>query len=980
MKKVRHFSFFLTLLFLLTYKVPFSLAAQCGINIDPANPGGFPTPQSVAGAGWVRMEFKECTTSNDPANPNLKQTLDAYRSLLEGYKSVGLKTLLIIDYDSYPSGATNISGFAERAGLIAEQLGSVVDAYEIWNEPDIEQGRNLSPSQYAALLSAAAGRIGSGATIISAGLASGNPGYLSSVVSSMGSSWGLIDGVGIHPYGANPGPDGSSCDIGNSGDLLNFLGLMAQAGGGKPLWITEIGLMTEDLNLQARYLECFYQRANAAGVANITWFAWSDAMVNGWGLMNSNMSAKPAANRFNAMCNASLPANGSNQAAITLSGGSCGGGPVSPAPSDLACGPIQQAGSGGFNLFGSLLSFFSQIQLPNLNLFARYAQVLDTMQEMDNLNETAYNRVKGMANKDAAEPMTYVTIAQPHTWYLRFFPLPINFLLPQDLKQDAKSVGSWIPDYTISDVSPTGKPADTIRGYYNGLQAYDPEFDIMLRKYRDNPDPNKASSPVLFDIYKKSGVASKLYPPQAFSINAGGFKGTKDAWRDETMGAVFNYLICALEINKDNCSKPITDHDLIAGWIYNSAQFPSGPDGPEVSAATDKSSMAYAPSVWYSETRFTPYSRPMLVSGIGCTNPTWTVGKYFTLAEKNQACRIVYGDNYGGGTCLPGSLCYDAFDYPLRVPPEAALYPHIWNLVSLARVKDPAGKVRWTFSEREEDQERGESQNLVLGENETYTLPGGMTHTSDVARRIGDMVSPLETNRKRENQAVDIPSVQCLQNAVGGKINDAIAGFQISNDNYLFKAAKFLNIDILGNIFSNVRGVTTTPGQVLQAVTPPAVPAPPQPTPPPQGSHIYARDSEMQIGIPKSALDPVRYISHPETGLACQFLPFEICQNFQKTIGGVPIYMLPTALKTDFEGGDYKFGYDPQTVYPAVGGPVLANKLLQQLVLPREVTVQANAGRMLKDLASYADPPAISATPWTELASYKKEGTDLSLK
>ena len=291
---------------------------KCGINMDPANPGGFPTPQSIPNAGWVRMEFKDCTIGNDiTTNTKLKTTLEAYSSLLSTYKSAGIKTLLIIDYASYANAQNDIAGFGERAGVIATNLGGFVDAYEIWNEPDIAQGGNISPTDFATILTSAASNIGDGPFIVSGGLASGDASYLSSTVIAMGGNWGLIDAVGLHPYGKIPGS--GQCSIGNTGDLATYINQHLASSGGKSIWITEIGLGTTDEVKQAMYLDCFYSYTrNKTGITNTLWFGWSDNMVSPFGLMRGDMSAKPAVQKYNDQCGSSIPQTGSNLSPITV--------------------------------------------------------------------------------------------------------------------------------------------------------------------------------------------------------------------------------------------------------------------------------------------------------------------------------------------------------------------------------------------------------------------------------------------------------------------------------------------------------------------------------------------------------------------------------------------------------------------------------------------------------------------------------------
>lgn len=277
---------------------------QCGVAIDPvtiqavSGSTSYPTPSSVSGVDWVRVEFKSCTKDN--TGEGFKKSLEDYKSIVDGYRNNGTSVLLIIDYLSFPNAAMNVDGFSQRAGLIAESLGSSKIAYEIWNEPDLSTVGNLDAASYAALLNSAASAIKSksGGTVITAGLASGDPNYLASLRSAMEGlgGWGNVDGVAVHPYGKAP----SACSqYSSSGDLGEFVENFSGVGG-KPLWITEIGIDTADQSIEDDYLRCVfdYYKNNRDKIAATLWFAWSDSMVPPFGLLEKNGVEKPALGSF----------------------------------------------------------------------------------------------------------------------------------------------------------------------------------------------------------------------------------------------------------------------------------------------------------------------------------------------------------------------------------------------------------------------------------------------------------------------------------------------------------------------------------------------------------------------------------------------------------------------------------------------------------------------------------------------------------
>lgn len=295
--------FTLVLICSINFVKVFAASPACGVAIDPVsiqNASGsksYPDPTAMTGVDWVRIEFKSCTKDN--TGDAFFQSLEDYATIIDGYRNIGVNVLLIIDYMSYPDAANNVGAFAERAGFIAQRLGSGGMAYEIWNEPDLVHVGNLSAIEYAELLRATAGAIksSSGATVITAGLASGDVGYLSLVKETMGSDWGdLIDGVGVHPYGKAP----NTCkQYASTGDIESFVDNFYNTGG-KPLWITEFGIDTSDNNAAKVYLECVYDYAQRqrSKLAVVIWFAWSDSMVAPFGLITSGGSKKAAYDSF----------------------------------------------------------------------------------------------------------------------------------------------------------------------------------------------------------------------------------------------------------------------------------------------------------------------------------------------------------------------------------------------------------------------------------------------------------------------------------------------------------------------------------------------------------------------------------------------------------------------------------------------------------------------------------------------------------
>ena len=289
-----------------TIAIPSSAAAQCddphillfGMNIDPANPGGNPSAADLRtlGARWVRVEYKQWLGTG------------FYDGVFNALRSGGLRVLLLVDYSSTSTGKPRSdagagewtayrAAFATAVGDLAAHYGDGVDAWEVWNEPDLfDPGGGYDPgipdAQFGPFLvdAAAAIRAHSSRPLIVGGLASGDAGYYTRARAAAGGSL-AYDGVGIHPYGQRA-PDGWPDASWGFGDLSDVYDRY-YAAAGLPLWVTELG--TVDAVRQAEYLTNVYtltRDAYLSRVPVVLWFCWSDAMVSPFGVLDAGGAHK----------------------------------------------------------------------------------------------------------------------------------------------------------------------------------------------------------------------------------------------------------------------------------------------------------------------------------------------------------------------------------------------------------------------------------------------------------------------------------------------------------------------------------------------------------------------------------------------------------------------------------------------------------------------------------------------------------------
>ncbi|HEU5057453.1 MAG TPA: hypothetical protein VFU21_13040 [Kofleriaceae bacterium] len=296
-------------------------AAECaspevalfGVNIDPANPLAAPTPKEVhqLGARWVRFAYKA------------EKGMAFYEKRIREYRSAGIKVLLNVSYEAlrlgkpaHDASASEWEAYSQAfvwaAGEVATRIGSGVDAYEVWNEPDQlpEETRDPActcdvssrceadcgcdyqcydpfvPPEVLGPMASAAGQV-LGATrvpVLLGGFSSGQPSYVESAIDA-GAGLRQFSGIAVHPYGAD-WIEGVS--LRNSYD--NF------AIGGRKVWVTEIGIAAPEGEV-ASYLQHIYDATIDIGYAGavvpvIFWFAWSDANRPGFGLIDDKGKPK----------------------------------------------------------------------------------------------------------------------------------------------------------------------------------------------------------------------------------------------------------------------------------------------------------------------------------------------------------------------------------------------------------------------------------------------------------------------------------------------------------------------------------------------------------------------------------------------------------------------------------------------------------------------------------------------------------------
>ncbi len=290
-----------------------------GLNIDPNNPRGNPDVAELQklGVEMVRYTYYDLSGGNqlDPARARF------YEQKAQAYHEAGIGSLIILTYDTYPHRpAPNapdaewdkyLERFAKRSGQIADLLSRWQPTFQIWNEPDHPVQGNYVPALREEIFGRMLDRtykaiksVTPRATVMTAGLAMGDPSWLTRVIESMGGQLPADMIVAFHPYGQRPEPTWPRPDWGFSyvGNLLNNY---YRAGQRHPMWITEMGVKLDEIdhdpNKAAEFLRRYYRTITTHyenKVQQVFWFCYSDGMVEPFGLIDKAGNRKPMYQAF----------------------------------------------------------------------------------------------------------------------------------------------------------------------------------------------------------------------------------------------------------------------------------------------------------------------------------------------------------------------------------------------------------------------------------------------------------------------------------------------------------------------------------------------------------------------------------------------------------------------------------------------------------------------------------------------------------
>lgn len=306
-------------------------ASAYGMQIDIRDPRKVPSIQQLAtlGAQWVRFIFPCTNVPQNGANcPNDYHSVNLINSL-----PMGVKKLAVITGDSTwnaPIGSTDVDvwkryidyTYVPALRQIVDNYGTQLNAVELWNEEDINDGPSydpyIPPQAFAYLVSQGANAvksINSNIKIVVGGLASGNNTYIHEVYQVDNMFAAEVDAIAVHPY--NPPPTINHVSV-----VMNDLYQETLADHiNRPIWVTEIGIQeftnaTFPKNQKDLLVDVFNQfDALYPQPQFVNWYAFSDLMpgVGGgsnWGLVDQNGAEKNVGTAFYSYASASTSSLG----------------------------------------------------------------------------------------------------------------------------------------------------------------------------------------------------------------------------------------------------------------------------------------------------------------------------------------------------------------------------------------------------------------------------------------------------------------------------------------------------------------------------------------------------------------------------------------------------------------------------------------------------------------------------------------------
>jgi hypothetical protein len=306
-----------------------------------------------AGSRWVRLnvEWGSTETSNNSYDSWM---LNHYDRAVDSARSAGQKVLMLVSQSPrWASGSSNKQAppqnpadYADFVRFLAARWAGKVEAWEVWNEPNIDRfwPTGANPAEYTELLKAAYPAIKAGdpnAKVVFAGPSTNDYKFIEGAYAA--GAKGYFDVMSTHPYSCKS-PEAVWESNGRISQFA-YLGYreirksMLARGDDKPIWFTEFGWSTSTQECgvseatQADYLtkafklaaqDSYVQVAFWYNFRNNYWMHDADDIESRYGLLRSDFSRKPSYDAFKACASggcgsaATSPTTGSTPSDSTL--------------------------------------------------------------------------------------------------------------------------------------------------------------------------------------------------------------------------------------------------------------------------------------------------------------------------------------------------------------------------------------------------------------------------------------------------------------------------------------------------------------------------------------------------------------------------------------------------------------------------------------------------------------------------------------
>ncbi|WP_341229587.1 cellulase family glycosylhydrolase [Nocardioides salarius] len=217
----------------------------------------------ASGASWVRLDVGWAMLQPRPGGFDEGWAVPLVDEVMDQLRERDLKVLVMFwltpswassepdDFTAQYTSPDDAGDYADALGEVAQRWGDVVDAYEIWNEPNLEVFyHGTDPETYAELLCAAypvVRREDPGARVVFGGLMYNDDDWLQRAYDA--GAGGCFDVMSVHSYQA---PADSAPSVEDDGEVWNLRNLdevretMIENGDRLPVWITEFGWSVHD--------------------------------------------------------------------------------------------------------------------------------------------------------------------------------------------------------------------------------------------------------------------------------------------------------------------------------------------------------------------------------------------------------------------------------------------------------------------------------------------------------------------------------------------------------------------------------------------------------------------------------------------------------------------------------------------------------------------------------------------------------------